>query len=105
MVTSPSRASASGLLYVLNAANGSDSPVNVAGFSVDGTGALHPLANSIRPLSAAQFLYVLDSRLLLAKPGPVTLSGLRIQADGQRSPVVDSASITLPFSAIGLGAD
>jgi hypothetical protein len=39
-----------GLLYVLNAANGSDSPANVAGFSVDGSGALHPLANSIRIL-------------------------------------------------------
>ncbi|MDP9223540.1 MAG: lactonase family protein [Actinomycetota bacterium] len=256
-----------GLLYVLNAANGSDSPANVAGFSVDGSGALHPLANSIRPLSTAhpnpaqvlldpqhrtlivtekstnlidvyqvgrdgsltgptivrsvgvypfgmafaqvgaqselivndgvggpngtggvtayslpdglmplqgplfdhqiapcwvvvtddgrfayasnadsrsisgfrirtdgsigllnadgitattpgdtfpleetlsrnsQFLYVLDSRLLLAKPGPATLSGFRIQADGQLSPVVDSASITLSFSAIGLAAD
>jgi 6-phosphogluconolactonase len=53
----------------------------------------------------SQFLYVLDSRLLLAKPGPATLSGFRIQSDGQLGPVVDPASITLPFSAIGLAAD
>ena len=42
-----------GLLYVLNAGNGSDSPANVAGFSVDASGALHSIPNSIRPLSTA----------------------------------------------------
>src|SRR5262252_1933105 len=30
----------------------------------------------------SQFLYVLDSRLLLSTPGPATLSGFGVQADG-----------------------
>lgn len=53
----------------------------------------------------SRFLYVLDSRLLLARPGPATLSGFRIHADGGLSQVVDPAGITLPFSAIGLASD
>ena len=53
----------------------------------------------------SRFLYVLDSRLLLPTPGPVTLSGFRIQAGGQLTSVVDPTSISLPFSAIGLAAD
>lgn len=53
----------------------------------------------------SHFLYVLDSRLLLTPPGPATLSGFRIKSDGHLTPVVDPASITLPFSAIGLASD
>ncbi len=54
----------------------------------------------------SRFLYVLDSRLLLpAGPGPATLSGFRIEHDGRLTPVVDPASITLPFSAIGQTSD
>jgi 6-phosphogluconolactonase (cycloisomerase 2 family) len=53
----------------------------------------------------SQFLYVLDSRLLLATPGPVTLSGFRIHADGHLTQVVDPSKIRLPFSAIGLASD
>jgi 6-phosphogluconolactonase len=53
----------------------------------------------------SQFLYVLDTRLLLPTPGPATLSGFRIHHDGQLTSVVDSASIKLPFSTIGLAAD
>jgi hypothetical protein len=48
---------------------------------------------------------VLDSRLLLARPGLATLSGFRIQDNGQLSPVVDPSSITLSFSAISIAAD
>src|SRR5207245_8845419 len=50
----------------------------------------------------SRFLYVLDSRLLLATPGPATLSGFRVHGDGHLSQVVDPSVITLPFSAIGL---
>lgn len=53
----------------------------------------------------SRFLYVLDSRLLLPVPGAATLSGFRIGADGHLTPVVDPATITLPFSAIGQTAD
>jgi 6-phosphogluconolactonase (cycloisomerase 2 family) len=42
-----------GLLYVLNAANVSKTPANVAGFQVDAQGRLHPIAGATRPLSAA----------------------------------------------------
>jgi len=53
----------------------------------------------------SRFLYVLDSRLLLATPGPATLSGFRVHGDGHLSQVVDPSAITLPFSAIGLTSD
>jgi 6-phosphogluconolactonase len=53
----------------------------------------------------SRFLYVLDSRLLLATPGPATISGFRIHTDGNLSSVVDPSKIVLPFSAIGLAAD
>jgi len=53
----------------------------------------------------SRFLYVLDSRLLLSTPGPATLSGFRVHADGHLSPVVDPSAIALPFSAIGLTSD
>jgi YVTN family beta-propeller protein len=51
------------------------------------------------------FLYVLDSRLLLARPGAATLSGFAIGPAGQLTPVVDPALVALPFSAIGIAAD
>jgi len=41
-----------GLLYVLNAANASPTPANVAGFQVDADGTLHPIAGATKPLSA-----------------------------------------------------
>ncbi len=56
-------------------------------------------------LSGGRYLYVLDSRLLLPVPGPATLSGWRIGADGSLTSVVDPAQIVLPFTAIGLAAD
>jgi 6-phosphogluconolactonase (cycloisomerase 2 family) len=52
-----------------------------------------------------RYLYALDSRLLLPVPGPATLSGWRIGADGSLTSVVDPAQIVLPFTAIGLAAD
>jgi 6-phosphogluconolactonase len=42
-----------GLLYVLNAANGSAASANVAGFKVDAEGDLHPIAGATRLLSTA----------------------------------------------------
>lgn len=43
-----------GLLYVLNAANGSTQAANVAGFRVDDEGNLHYIAGSTQPLSVAR---------------------------------------------------
>jgi 6-phosphogluconolactonase len=83
--------------------DGSIGLLNADGITATTPGDTFPLEESLSRNS--QFLYVLDSRLLLAVPGPATLSGFRIQADDQLSPVVDSASITLPLSAIGLAAD
>ena len=40
-----------GMLYVLNAANASAAPANVAGFRVDEDGQLHRIAGATRPLS------------------------------------------------------
>jgi hypothetical protein len=40
-----------------------------------------------------------------AGPGPATLSGFRIDADGHLTPVIDPASFSLPFSATGQAAD
>jgi len=54
----------------------------------------------------SQFLYVLDSRLLLKPlPGPATVSGFQIGSDGSLTSVVDPSQFTLPFSTIGLAAD
>ena len=53
----------------------------------------------------SRFLYVLDSRLLLMPPGPATLSGFLIHADGSLTPVIHPAHFKLPFSAIGLAAE
>jgi 6-phosphogluconolactonase len=43
-----------GLLYVLNAANGSSQAANVAGFHVDHKGKLHPIPGATLPLSTSQ---------------------------------------------------
>ncbi len=43
-----------GLLYVLNAANGSTASANLAGFRVDDEGDLHPIKGATMPLSTAQ---------------------------------------------------
>jgi 6-phosphogluconolactonase (cycloisomerase 2 family) len=53
----------------------------------------------------SRYLYVLDTRLLLPTPGPATLSGFRIENNGQLSSIIDSASISLPFTAIGQTTD
>jgi len=53
----------------------------------------------------SSFLYVLDSRLLLPKPGPATLSGFLIRQDGSLTTVVAPNKFTLPVSAIGLTAE
>ena len=53
----------------------------------------------------SRFLYVLDSRILLTPPGPVTLSGFRVHNDGSLSHVVDESQIALAFTTIGLAAD
>jgi hypothetical protein len=53
----------------------------------------------------SQFLYVIDSRLLLPTPGPGTLGGYRIQENGELTPVVDPTTISIPLSAFGLAAD
>lgn len=42
-----------GLLYVLNAANGSSASANIAGFRVDDEGGLHPIKGANVPLSTA----------------------------------------------------
>jgi 6-phosphogluconolactonase len=43
-----------GLLYVLDAANGTSQSANVAGFHVDHKGNLHPISGSTLPLSTSQ---------------------------------------------------
>jgi hypothetical protein len=77
--------------------------LNADGISATTPSDTFPLEESLSRNS--QFLYVLDSRLLLARPGPATLSGFRIASDGQLSAILDPNSIRLPFSAIGLAAD
>src|SRR5207244_3249686 len=53
----------------------------------------------------SQYMYVLESRLLLTPPGAATLGGFQIHANGSLTSVVDPAAITLPLSAIGLAAE
>ena len=53
----------------------------------------------------SEFLYVLDSRLLLSTPGPATLSGFAIHQNGSLTSVVNPANITLPVTAIGLASE
>ena len=83
--------------------DGAISLLSADGLTATTPGDTFPIEESLSRNS--KFLYVLDSRLLLATPGPATLSGFGIQSDGQLSAVVDPASITLPFSSIGLAAD
>jgi 6-phosphogluconolactonase len=85
---------------------GSDGGLSL--LNADGVTSLTP--SDTFPLEEAlsrdsRFLYVLDSRLLLKTPGPATLGGYRIESNGALSSVVDEATITLPFSAIGQAAD
>jgi 6-phosphogluconolactonase (cycloisomerase 2 family) len=92
----------------------------ISGYSIDEDGSISLLnANGVTgstpsdtfPIEEglsrdSQFLYVLDSRLLLKPmPGPATVSGFQINSDGSLTPVVDPAQFTLPFSAIGLAAE
>jgi DNA-binding beta-propeller fold protein YncE len=74
----------------------------------DGVTALTP--SDTFPLEEAlsrdsRYLYVLDSRLLLPTPGPVTVGGFRIRPGGGLTSVVDEAAIALSFSAVGLAAE
>jgi 6-phosphogluconolactonase len=86
-----------GLLYVLNAANGRTQAANVAGFHVDDEGELHPIAGSVRPLSAphpnaAQVQIDPSGRFLLVTEKGTNLIDLyRIDEDGSLS-----ASTTFP---------
>ena len=91
----------------------------ISGYSIDEDGSISLLnANGVTastpsdtfPLEEglsrdSHFLYVLDSRVLLTPPGPVTLGGYQIHHDGSLTSVVDSTQIVLPFSAIGLAAE
>ncbi len=94
-----------GLLYVLNAANGSAQAANVAGFRVDDEGNLHYIAGSNRPLSVAQpdpgqiqvdpsgrYLFVTEKLTNL-------LDVYRIGEDGRLSAATTVASVgTIPFA-------
>jgi 6-phosphogluconolactonase (cycloisomerase 2 family) len=85
-------------------ADGSISLLDANGATATTPADTFPLEESLTRNS--RFLYVLDSRLLLPTgPGPDTLSGFRVEADGHLTSVVDPASITLPFSAIGQTSD
>lgn len=93
-----------GLLYVLNAANGTTSAANVAGFRVDDEGELHYIAGSNRPLSVARpdpgqvqvdpsgrFLFVTEKLTNL-------LDVYRIGEDGRLSAASTVASVgAIPF--------
>ncbi len=89
-----------GLLYVLNAANGSSAASNVAGYHVDGKGVLHPIVGATRPLSTshpnpAQIQIDPSGRFLLVTEKLTNLIDVyRIHNDGSLS----SAST---FSATG----
>lgn len=85
------------------AADGSLSLLDAQGVTAQTPADTFPLEEALSRDS--RFLYVLDSRLLLTPPGPATLSGFQIGADGHLTLVVDPAQITLPTSAIGLAAE
>jgi 6-phosphogluconolactonase len=85
------------------AADGSIRLLNANGVTGTTPRDTFPLEESLTRDS--RFLYVLDSRLLLATPGPATLSGFRIESDGSLTAVVDPDAIKLPFSAIAQAAD
>jgi hypothetical protein len=81
-------------------ADGSISLLTANGVTAETPSDTFPLEEGLS--RGSQFLYVLDSRLLLSPPGLATLSGFRIHQNGNLTSVVDPAKITLPFSAIGL---
>ena len=83
--------------------NGTISLLNANGVTATTPSDTFPIEESLS--SNGQFLYVLDSRLLLKTPGPATLSGFLIHSDGSLTSVVNEAQITLPFSTIGLAAE
>lgn len=85
------------------ASDGSISLLNPSGVTATTPSDTFPVEEALSHDS--RFLYVLDSRLLLPIAGPATISGFLIHADGSLTPVVDPASLALPFSAIGLAAD
>jgi 6-phosphogluconolactonase (cycloisomerase 2 family) len=84
-------------------ADGSISLLTANGVTAATPSDTFPLEEGLSP--GSQFLYVLDSRLLLSPPGPAALSGFQIHQNGSLTSVVDPAKITLPFSAIGLAAE
>jgi 6-phosphogluconolactonase len=93
-----------GLLYVLNAANASSAPANVAGFRVDDRGRLHQIAGATRPLSAAhpnpaQVQIDPSGRfLLVTEKGTSLIDVYRIHGDGSLSPPTSFPSVgAVPF--------
>ena len=93
-----------GLLYVLNAANGSQMAANVAGFHVDADGALQPIAGATRPLSAphpnpAQVQIDPFGRfLLVTEKGTNLIDVYRIRGDGSLvGPTTFPSVGALPF--------
>src|SRR5438067_11536077 len=93
-----------GLLYVLNAANASDSPANVAGFSVDSSGALHSIPGAIRPLSSAHpnpAQVLLDPQrrtLLVTEKGTNLIDVYQVGGDGGLTgPTTVHSSGNVPF--------
>ena len=93
-----------GLLYVLNAANASDSSANVAGFSVDSSGALHSIPGAIRPLSSAHpnpAQVLLDPQrrtLLVTEKGTNLIDVYQVGGDGSLTgPTTVHSSGNFPF--------
>jgi hypothetical protein len=83
--------------------NGAVSLLNANGVTASTPPDTFPLEEGLSRNS--NYLYALDSRLLLTTPGPATISGFRIHSYGSLSSVVDPSQIVLPFSAIGLAAE
>ncbi len=84
-------------------AGGAISLLNANGVTAATPSDTFPLEEALS--RGSQFLYVLDSRLLLTPPGLATLSGFHIHQNGSLTSVVNPAQIALPFSAIGLAAE
>ncbi len=93
-----------GLLYVLNAANASQAPANVAGFHVDAKGNLHPIAGATMPLSAPHpnpAQVQIDPRgrfLLVSEKGTSLIDVYHIHSDGSLSTPTTYPSVgAIPF--------
>lgn len=90
-----------GLLYVLNAANGSTASANIAGFHVDDKGTLHPISGATKPLSAAhpnpaQIQIDPSGRFVVVTEKVTNLIDVyRVRKDG-------SLSDTTTFSSVGV---